>query len=94
MAYAKAAAPYVAVHLVEVAAHSVPAVPLADHVTQSIGLAQSGGGTEDVADRNRATPASRPGLGAPDFSLRATRSSYHARICDQSVSSALSSVRV
>jgi hypothetical protein len=29
-------------------------VPLADHVAQPVGLAQPGGGAEDVADRDRA----------------------------------------
>src|SRR5512132_4161019 len=44
----------VAVELVQVAADGVPAVPLADHVAQLVGLAQPGGGAEDVADRDRA----------------------------------------
>ena len=38
----------------QVAADGVPAVPLADHVAQAVGLAQPGGGAEDVADRDRA----------------------------------------
>ncbi len=36
------------------AADGVPAVPLADHVTQPVGLAQTGGRAEHVPDRDRA----------------------------------------
>ena len=44
----------VATELVQVAADGVPAVPLAEHLAQPVGLAQPGGGAEDVADRDRA----------------------------------------
>ena len=44
----------VAAQLVQVAADGVPAVPLAEHLAQPVGLAQPGGGAEDVADRDRA----------------------------------------
>ena len=44
----------VAAELVQVPANGVPPVPLADHVAQPVGLAQPGGGTEHVADRDRA----------------------------------------
>ena len=43
----------VAAEFVQVAADGVPAVPLADHLAQPVGLAQPGGGAEDVADRDR-----------------------------------------
>jgi hypothetical protein len=39
---------------VQVGAHGVPPVPLADHLAQPVRLAQPGGGTEDMADRDRA----------------------------------------
>jgi tetratricopeptide (TPR) repeat protein len=45
----------VAAELVQVAANGVPAVPLAEHLAQPVGLAQPGGGAHDVADRDRAT---------------------------------------
>jgi hypothetical protein len=41
----------VAAELVQVAADGVPPVPLAEHLAQPVGLAQPGGGAEDVADR-------------------------------------------
>ena len=44
----------------QVAADSVPAVPLAHHVTQPVGLAQPGGGTEHVADRDGTAAAALP----------------------------------
>src|SRR5215216_1498706 len=44
----------VAVELVQVAADGVPPVAVAEHLAQPIGLEQSRGGTEDVADRDRA----------------------------------------
>ena len=44
----------VAAELVQMATDGVPAVPLAEHLTQPVGLAQPGRGTEDVADRYRA----------------------------------------
>ena len=44
----------VAAELVQVPAHGVPAVPVADHLAQAVRLAQPGGGAEDVADRDRA----------------------------------------
>jgi hypothetical protein len=37
-----------------VPAHGMPLVPLADHLAQPVRLAQAGGGTEDMADRDRA----------------------------------------
>jgi hypothetical protein len=51
----------VAAKLVQVAAHGVPAVPLAEHLAQPVGLLQPGGGTEDVADRDCA-PEKRGGV--------------------------------
>jgi hypothetical protein len=51
----------VAAELVQVAADGVPAVPLAEHLAQPVGLAQPGGGAEDVADRDRA-PEHRGGV--------------------------------
>ena len=42
----------VAIQFVQVAADGVPAVPFAEDVTQPVGLAQSCGGAEDVADRD------------------------------------------
>jgi CubicO group peptidase (beta-lactamase class C family) len=39
---------------VQVAADRVPPVAVAEHLAQPVGLAQPGGGTEDVADRDRA----------------------------------------
>ena len=56
-----AAAGEVAAELVQVAADGVPAVPLAEHLAQPVGLAQPGGGAEDVADRDRA-PEHRGGV--------------------------------
>jgi len=44
----------VTVELVQVAAHGVPALPLAEHLAQPVGLAQPDGGADDVADRDRA----------------------------------------
>ena len=44
----------VAVELVQVSAHRMPPVPLADHLAQPVRLAHPGGGTEDMADRDRA----------------------------------------
>jgi hypothetical protein len=44
----------VAGELVQVAADRMPAVAVADHVAQPVGLAQPGGGAEDVADRDGA----------------------------------------
>ena len=44
----------IAAELVQVAADGVPAVPLAEHLAQPVGLAQSGGGAKHVADRHRA----------------------------------------
>ena len=43
------------------AADGVPAVSLAEHLAQPVGLAQPGGGAEDVADRDRA-PEHRGGV--------------------------------
>ncbi len=54
----------VAAQLVQVGTDGVPAVPVADHVAQPVGLAQPGGGTEDVVNCDRG-PARRPGPGAP-----------------------------
>src|SRR6266699_6638885 len=51
----------VAAELVQVAADGVPAVPLAEHLAQPAGLAQPGGGAEDVAGRDRA-PEHRGGV--------------------------------
>jgi hypothetical protein len=51
----------VAAELVQVAADGVPPVPLAEHLAQPVGLAQPGGGAEDVADRDRA-PEHRGGV--------------------------------
>ena len=51
----------VAAQLVQVAADGVPAVPLAEHLAQPVGLAQPRGGAEDVADRDRA-PEHRGGV--------------------------------
>src|SRR6266540_7403196 len=51
----------VAAQLVQVAADGVPAVPLAEHLAQPVGLAQPGGGAEDVAGRDRA-PEHRGGV--------------------------------
>src|SRR5262245_48219158 len=51
----------VAAQLVQVAADGVPPVPLAEHLAQPVGLAQPGGGAEDVADRDRA-PEHRGGV--------------------------------
>ena len=45
------------------AADGVPAVPLAEHLAQPVGLAQPGGGAEDVAHRDRA-PEYRGGVAA------------------------------
>jgi hypothetical protein len=44
----------VAGELVQVPAHGVPPVPLADHLAQPVGLAKPGSGTNDMADRDRA----------------------------------------
>ncbi len=44
----------VAAELVQVAADGVPAVALAEHLAQPVGLEQPHGGTDDVADRDRA----------------------------------------
>jgi len=44
----------VVVELVQVPTHGVPTVPLADHFAQPVRLAQPGGGTEDMADCDRA----------------------------------------
>ena len=44
----------VAVELVQVAADGMPSVAVAEHLAQPIGLEQPRGGTEDVADRDRA----------------------------------------
>ena len=44
----------VAVELVQVAADGVPPVAVAEHLAQPIGLEQPRGGTEHVADRDRA----------------------------------------
>jgi putative flippase GtrA len=44
----------VAAELVQVAADGMPSVAVAEHVAQPVGLAQPGGGAEDVADRDRA----------------------------------------
>jgi hypothetical protein len=38
----------IAAQLVQVAADGVPAVPLAEHPAQPVGLAQPGGGAEDA----------------------------------------------
>jgi hypothetical protein len=78
----------VGAELVQVAPDGVPAVPAADDIAQPAGLAQPGGGTEDVADRDRA-PEHRGGSWRTASPVRATRSSYQARICGQSVSSAV-----
>jgi hypothetical protein len=78
----------IAVELVQVAADRVPPVAVAEHLAQPVGLAQAGGGAEDVADRDRA-PEHATGSWRTGSSVRATRSSYQARICGQSVSSAL-----
>ena len=43
----------VTVQLAQVAADGVPAVAIAEHLTQSLGLAQPGVGAEDVADSHR-----------------------------------------
>ncbi len=51
----------VAAELVQVAADGVPAVPVAEHLAQPVGLAQPSGGAEDVADRDRA-PEHRGGV--------------------------------
>ena len=51
----------VAAELVQVPADGVPAVTLADHVTQPVGLAQAGGGPENVANRDCA-PEHRGGV--------------------------------
>ena len=45
----------VAVELVQVAADGMPPVAVAEHLAQPVGLEQPGGGTEDVADRDRAS---------------------------------------
>lgn len=73
----------VAAELVQVAADGVPAVPLAEHVAQPVGFAQPGGGAAHVADRDR-TSEHRGGSRRTGSSVRATRSSYQARICGQS----------
>jgi hypothetical protein len=44
----------VAVELVQVAADGTPPVGVAEHLAQPIGLEQPRGGTEHVADRDRA----------------------------------------
>src|SRR5580692_1866612 len=44
----------VAAELMQVAADSVPPVPLAEDLAQPVRLAQTGGGAEDMADRDRA----------------------------------------
>ena len=44
----------IAVELVQVAADGMPPVAVAEHLAQPIGLEQPRGGTEDVADRDRA----------------------------------------
>jgi len=44
----------IAVELVQVAADRMPAVAVAEHLAQPVGLAQPRGGTEHVADRDRA----------------------------------------
>src|SRR6266498_5044144 len=44
----------IAVELVQVAADRMPPVAVAEHPAQPVGLAQPGGGAEDVADRDRA----------------------------------------
>ena len=44
----------VAVELVQVPAHGVPPVALADHLAKPVRLAQTGGPTEGMADRDRA----------------------------------------
>jgi len=51
----------VAAQLVQVAADGVPPVAVAEHLAQPVGLAQPGGGTESVADRDRA-PEHRGGV--------------------------------
>ena len=44
----------VAAELVQVGADGMPPVAVAEHLAQPVGLAQPRGGTEDVADRDRA----------------------------------------
>ena len=44
----------IAVELVQVAADRMPPVAVAEHLAQPVGLAQPRGGTEHVADRDRA----------------------------------------
>ena len=44
----------IAVELVQVAADRMPPVAVAEHLAQPVGLAQPRGGTERVADRDRA----------------------------------------
>src|SRR5690242_13067794 len=43
----------VALELVEVRADGMPPVAVAEHLAQRFGLAQAGGGSADVADRDR-----------------------------------------
>jgi hypothetical protein len=71
-----------------VAADRMPAVAVADHVAQPVGLAQPGGGSEDVADRDR---AAQHGSGVLVHRVvgEGDEVVYQARICGQSVSSAL-----
>jgi hypothetical protein len=78
----------VAVELVQVAADGMPPVAVAEHLAKPIGLEQPRGGTEDVATAT-ARPSTAAGSWRTGSSVRATRSSYQARICAQSVSSAL-----
>jgi hypothetical protein len=55
----------VAVELVQLAADGVPAVAVAEHLAQPVGLAQPGGGAERVADRDRAAEHGGGVPGAP-----------------------------
>ncbi len=68
----------VAVELVQVAADGMPPVAVAEHLAQPIGLEQPRGGTEDVADRDRAAEPAAASR-RTGSSVRATRSSYQAR---------------
>ena len=50
----------VSAQLVQVAADGVPAVAISEHVAEPVGLAQAGGGVEDVADRETPMPGGEP----------------------------------
>jgi len=71
-----------------VAAHGVPAVPLAEHRPQPVGLAQPGGGAEHGADGDRA-PEHRRGFPAHLVVAQGDEFVVPGEICGQSVSSAL-----